>query len=204
MRVLFGYLFVAILLFAGCSPSQAAHDESLIDRLEHEAVHSEPADINIEHLLLELKTVPVEADSADPFQTLSRTHQIVKYPCTACHETSFEAARLADATGVEPHWDIKLKHAGPSVMTCTTCHQSDNPDSLHTLTGVSVEFDNSYQTCAQCHSSEFDDWVGGAHGKPVGGWAPPRVVETCTGCHNPHDPAWDVRWPAVTGGGSQE
>jgi hypothetical protein len=30
------------------------------------------------------------------------------------------------------------------------------------------------------------------------------VVQNCVECHNPHQPAWDIRWPAVTNSGSQE
>ena len=69
-------------------------------------------------------------------------------------------------------------------------------ESLRTLNGQAVAFDHAYQVCAQCHSSQAKDWAGGAHGKRLGGWAPPRVVASCTACHDPHRPALDKRWPS--------
>ena len=50
--------------------------------------------------------------------------------------------------------------------------------------------------------TECFDWAGGAHGKRLAGWAPPRVSKTCVECHNPHQPQWDKRAPvhvALTG-----
>lgn len=198
-RVMF-FLPLVFLFLASCSGPSTGHEEGIIERLEHESAHAEKPEVDIELLLLEIESVQVKSDLEVPFHTLARTDQIQKYPCSTCHEGSLkseESSRLA-----EPHQDIQLNHADASVMSCTTCHAADNLDSLHTLTGTSIEFDHSYQVCSQCHSQEFEDWEGGAHGKRVGGWAPPRVIETCTSCHNPHDPAWDTRWPAVTGGGA--
>jgi len=31
----------------------------------------------------------------------------------------------------------------------------------------------------------------------LGGWAGPRVVQSCTGCHNPHDPLFPVKMPVI-------
>ena len=131
---------------------------------------------------------------------MARTGDIVKYPCSSCHDKPLEVATSSET----PHPDIQLNHADSSILTCTSCHASDNLDSLHSLTGQAIDFDHSYQVCAQCHTQQAEDWEGGAHGKRVGGWAPPRVIETCTSCHNPHDPKLEPRWPAVTGGGIQE
>ena len=81
-------------------------------------------------------------------------------------------------------------------MDCQTCHSPELPDSLQTLNRQVVTMDHSYQLCAQCHSSQAKDWVGGAHGKRLGGWVEPRVAKTCVSCHNPHKPAIGSRWPA--------
>jgi hypothetical protein len=86
-------------------------------------------------------------------------------------------------------------------MTCATCHSPDRLGQLRTLAGAAVEFDHAYQVCAQCHSTQAADGVGGAPGKRASGWAPPRVVYSCTECHNPHQPALATRWPARAGGG---
>ena len=69
-------------------------------------------------------------------------------------------------------------------------------NNLNTLTGKSIDFNSSYKLCSQCHSSQFEDWKGGAHGKRIGGWAPPRASLTCVNCHNPHSPSFETRWPS--------
>ena len=136
------------------------------------------------------------------FSVLARTPGIQKYPCTTCHTVP-----LAEMHGGAPrkraHWEVTLQHAPAAVMACTTCHAGAELDTLRTLQGVKVAFDHSYQVCAQCHARQASDWAGGAHGKRVGGWAPPRVVAGCPACHDPHRPAWETRWPAVAGGGER-
>ena len=136
------------------------------------------------------------------FSVAARTPGVQKYPCTTCH-----TAPLAEMHGggarKRAHWDITLQHAPAAVMACATCHAGADLDSLRTLQGVKVEFDHSYQVCAQCHTRQASDWAGGAHGKRAGGWAPPRVVAGCPACHDPHRPAWDTRWPAVAVGGER-
>lgn len=193
-------LMIVAIFMVGCSFESQGHSESLVTQLEHESEHAESVDIDISELLVEYKTVTVDTDLAS-FHTLTHTDQLEKYPCSTCHEA------LSDnnlETSTEPHWDIELNHAPAEVMTCTTCHATEDLDTLRTLTDVPIEFEHSYKVCAQCHSSQYEDWIGGAHGKRIEGWAEPRVVENCVGCHNPHEPAWDIRWPAVTGGGIED
>jgi hypothetical protein len=80
-------------------------------------------------------------------------------------------------------------------MGCATCHAADAA-ALRLLGGEPVGFDHAYRLCAQCHSRQVADWAGGAHGKRVGGWVPPRVVYGCPECHDPHRPALGPRRPA--------
>jgi Doubled CXXCH motif (Paired_CXXCH_1) len=136
------------------------------------------------------------------FSVLARTPGIQKYPCTTCH-TGPLAERPGGGARKRAHWDITLQHAPAAVMACTTCHAGADLDTLRTLQGSKVAFDHSYKVCAQCHARQASDWVGGAHGKRVGGWAPPRVVAGCPACHDPHRPAWETRWPAVAVGGDR-
>jgi nitrate/TMAO reductase-like tetraheme cytochrome c subunit len=147
------------------------------------------------------RRVPLQARTPEedaPIFVHERTSAITSYPCSSCHVQPLEELRAQSAAaGQLAHWQIELKHAGPEVMTCTTCHNPDNLDELRTLAGAPIHFDASYQTCAQCHAPQYRDWLGGAHGKRIGGWAEPRVIYSCTDCHNPHDPAWDIRWPAA-------
>ncbi len=132
----------------------------------------------------------------------TRTEDLVSYPCSTCHTEPVDVLKQASqAEGQLAHWDVELDHADQTTLTCTTCHNVDpttsDVDTLRTLTGGSLSFDASYQLCAQCHADAYEEWVGGAHGKRVGGWAPPRVIQSCVECHNPHQPQWDIRWPAM-------
>ena len=133
------------------------------------------------------------------FSVLARTPAIEKYPCATCHTVPLEKLRGPAGSPRRAHWGVTLKHAPASVMSCATCHTPDTPHTLRTLGGSPVGFDHSYQVCAQCHSRQASDWASGAHGKRAGGWAPPRVIFACAQCHNPHQPRWDTRWPAVAG-----
>ena len=145
--------------------------------------------------------VPAHASPGVPdFFVVAREPHLSKAPCASCHTVPMTSMKQAGA-GAPPraHWTIELRHAPPSVMTCATCHENSVEPGLHTLTGQPIAFNHAYELCAQCHSRQKADWEGGAHGKRRGGWAPPRVVEACTGCHNPHQPRLDTRWPARAG-----
>ena len=153
------------------------------------------------------------------FSVAERQSMIDNHPCSECHTkplAELREARMADlvsSTGAEgekialAHWNINLKHADSATMGCNTCHAAVDGtdgamdemgavDKLATLTGAPIEFNHAYRVCAQCHQEQAKDWSGGAHGKRLGGWAPPRVVKNCTGCHNPHSPALEQRWPS--------
>lgn len=145
---------------------------------------------------LEVATVLTKIQERDSqFLIPSRVQQMTKFPCSNCHTKPVEQLKQLNE-GTSAHWDIELKHANPVSMNCMTCHNMDKPDELTSLTKTSISFDHSYQQCAQCHSSQFKDWEGGAHGKRLRGWLPPRISQTCVGCHNPHKPAFEKRWPS--------
>lgn len=122
-----------------------------------------------------------------------RKGQIKSFACTECHSKPLRD--MDNSTIKKAHWDIKLNHATSETMNCATCHNGANMNKLHTLTGQNIDYNRSYKLCAQCHSTQFEDWKGGAHGKKVAGWAPPRASMTCVNCHNPHKPGFDSRWP---------
>jgi hypothetical protein len=169
-------------------------------KLEHMAVVD--PEISSEAFLEFTKRVPLQSRAPDEealaIFVRERSSEVTAYPCSSCHLQPLEELRAQSAQeGRLAHWDIELKHAAPETMSCSTCHNLDQMDELHTLSGAPVSFDASYQTCAQCHAPQYQDWLGGAHGKRVGGWAEPRVINSCTDCHNPHQPAWDHRWPAL-------
>ena len=119
--------------------------------------------------------------------------------CVRCHEpgTAAEDART-DPEDRDAHWDIMLTHA--EGMTCRTCHMPTEPERLKGMSGVDghgIDMNEAYRACADCHSGQVADWRGGAHGKRLTGWAEPRVVKNCSGCHNPHDPSIKSRFPVA-------
>ncbi|GIV78930.1 hypothetical protein FKZ61_013955 [Litorilinea aerophila] len=196
---------MAALWLGACSGAQAPLRESRLEDVLHHAdapvtpdVSRLPALATERYQLLQL---PAGAEDEVPGEVyvLTRTDDLTAFPCSQCHVQPLEALRSqSEVEGRLNHWDITLDHANQATMTCATCHQVDGDmDTLQTLTGQSVAFDASYGVCAQCHATQFEDWLGGAHGKQVQGWAPPRVMQGCVDCHNPHQPQWDVRWPAV-------
>lgn len=124
-----------------------------------------------------------------------RKSQLTSFKCTECHSEPLAKLKEHKVGQKAAHWNIKLDHAGPVTMNCTTCHNENNFDNLKSVTSGTIDFNFSYKLCSQCHQEQFKDWKGGAHGKQIGGWAPPRVSNTCVNCHNPHSPRFEKRWP---------
>lgn len=148
--------------------------------------------LSSEELLADTDLIKI-TEGAHTFLIPERKGQIKSFACIECH--SKPLPQMKNGIGQKAHWDIQLNHAGIGTMNCATCHNGEDMNNLHTLTGQQVDFNLSYKLCAQCHSSQFEDWKGGAHGKKVAGWAPPRASMTCVNCHNPHNPGFETRWP---------
>ncbi len=141
--------------------------------------------------------VHAELPGISDFFTENRIKGLRSYPCSNCHTQSLEQMQADRSAGTrKAHWDIHLVHAAETTMSCTTCHARDNLDQLVSLTGKLINLNESFKLCGQCHSSQYKDWQGGAHGKEINGWKPPRVATTCVSCHNPHQPAFPKRFPA--------
>ena len=188
----------AVLLLAGCQ--QEPVSPPVLKIAEHAEAANSNAGLSSERFIGDAPRVEVLGYPGRPtFYALARTPSIEKFPCTRCHTKPLQKMQAAAGSPRRAHWDVALEHAPAAVMICATCHAPDAPNSLRTLQQQPVTFDHSYQVCAQCHSRQAADWSAGAHGKRVGGWAPPRVVYSCAQCHNPHHPRWDQRWPAVGG-----
>ena len=136
------------------------------------------------------------ANVAD-FLTEKRTINLASFPCSNCHSLSMDKLQSRPASNIrKAHWDIHLIHANESTMNCITCHAKNDMNQLTSLTKEHITMDESYKLCGQCHSTQYKDWQGGAHGKQLNGWKPPRVAQTCVSCHNPHQPAFTKRFPA--------
>lgn len=190
---------VMLLLLASCGPGPhrpAMQGTPVRDLVARANAANTNGGLSSEALLTGITPVPVEGFGGG-FAVAARSGAIERFPCSRCHSVPLAQMKRAAPGQKAAHWEISLQHAPAGVMSCDTCHQGQPADSLHTLRGLPVAFDHSYQLCAQCHSRQAKDWAGGAHGKRLGGWAPPRVVASCTSCHNPHAPQLKSRWPAI-------
>ena len=187
-------LFALVLLLAGCHEE---HAKLKVMQITEKATAKNPnAGLSTEGYLADVERVEVTDFPDHPgFFVVARAATVKKSPCTVCHTVPIEQMRGAPGSAKRAHWDVKLEHAPATIMTCGTCHAQNG--TLRTLQGAPVDFDHSYRVCAQCHARQADDWAAGAHGKRTAGWAPPRVVMACVQCHNPHQPRWDTRLPAV-------
>ena len=188
-------LTIVICLFViSCKHSDEHKYHTVVDKIEAETVTPENLTVTSETFNENIKTVKFDEDGFE-FLIPERKSQITSYNCTECHTQSIEKLKQDQVGEKAAHWNIKLAHAGAEIMNCATCHTSNNMDNLHSLTNSEIDFNYSYKLCSQCHQQEFKDWKGGAHGKQLGGWAPPRLSNTCVNCHNPHKPAFEKRWP---------
>lgn len=187
-------LITICLFVVSCKHEDKHKYHTVVDKIEAETVTSEKTTLTSATYNEGIKTVTVNEDGFD-FLIPDRKSQLASYNCTECHTKPVENLKQPKLGEKAAHWNIKLVHASPETMNCATCHTSNDMDNLHSLTNSTIDFNYSYKVCSQCHQQEFKDWKGGAHGKQLGGWAPPRLSNTCVNCHNPHQPAFEKRWP---------
>lgn len=186
-------LLFGLLIITACDFSSSRHDvyTNIKERTLDSTEVSEYYSMN---LLQQDRLVLVDEEGYSSFYVHERKSLITKYACTNCHSVDLDELKATSTSF--PHSDIKLFHANFDTMNCLTCHNQESFDDLRSTTNKKIDFDSSYKLCSQCHSSQFKDWKGGAHGKRIGGWVPPRVSKTCVECHNPHSPSFESRIPA--------
>lgn len=181
-----------LCVFFSCKHSEGEY-HSLNEKLEVEGEHYKGVSVSSEAYFNDIKTLEITEDP-HTFLIPERKSQIKSFECIECHTEPLNKLKNKDIK--KAHWDISLNHANGETMNCATCHKGNDMNNLKTLTGKHVDFNLSHKLCSQCHSTQFEDWKGGAHGKRIGGWAPPRASFTCVNCHNPHNPGFESRWPA--------
>lgn len=187
---------VALLTLISCDSRESGHSEKRSSEFHKPNPNSLANFIG--------KTVPVNI-YGQSFLIESRLDKIKQFPCSSCHEDSKIDENLEDSQFRRAHWgitatDLNKNHAPETQMSCFSCHDKTDPSNLALENGTFVGLDNSYQTCAKCHSGQVKDWANGAHGKRLSGWDAIRVVRNCTGCHNPHNPRLESRWPSISAG----
>ncbi|EKD41551.1 MAG: putative cytochrome with 4 heme binding site [uncultured bacterium] len=145
-----------------------------------------------------LKTVPYSDPvylSEGTLSLVDRLKYLKQSPCSTCHQGAvIDKNSLKDDQN--PHARISLHHGHLNKMTCATCHEPTSVDRLK-LMGGQAPINEAPKLCGTCHSTQYKDWIHGAHGKRVGSWTGKRVVYSCTQCHDPHNPAFKVRFPVA-------
>ncbi len=192
-RVTLGVLVCLFLI--SCEHDDKHKYHNVMQKIEAESVNYEVPSVSSSLYNAEIETIIVKEGEFE-FLIPERKSQIISYDCVECHTEPLETLRNDQANKKAAHWDIKLNHASLETMNCATCHSSNDMSNLHSLTNSNIDFNYSHKLCSQCHQQEFKDWRGGAHGKQIGGWAPPRLSSTCVNCHNPHTPQYEKRWPS--------
>lgn len=190
--LIFGSFLLVVLLISSCKHKEGEY-HSITDKIEAKSKNYKGVSVSSETYFEDIKMIKISEDGTS-FLIPERKGKIKSYACTECHTKPLK--QMQDKELKKAHWNIKLNHANLNIMNCVTCHNSKNINHLTSLTGNNIDFNKSYKLCSQCHTKQYKDWLGGAHGKQIGGWAPPRASMTCVNCHNPHKPHFESRWPA--------
>ncbi|HRP62273.1 MAG TPA: cytochrome c3 family protein [Phycisphaerales bacterium] len=115
----------------------------------------------------------------------------VTVSCMSCHTT--QAPNFATRSGDELlhfHQGLHFAHGG---LSCLSCHNPENYNTLRLADGSTLEYPNVMNLCAQCHTKQANDYAHGAHGGMNGYWdlsRGPRTRLNCIDCHDPHAPAF--------------
>ena len=116
--------------------------------------------------------------------------------CSTCHTTRKPNPANRTATDLkEFHRGLKMAHGS---VSCLSCHNSDDYDTLKLADGSSVGFPDVMTLCAQCHGPQMRDYEHGAHGGMNGYWDTtrgPRNRLNCIDCHDPHAPKFPKMRP---------
>lgn len=187
-------LFLGLVILTALPSCKHSEEEyhSVTDRILAESENFQGTNISSEKHIDHLNTIEI-TENGITFLIPERKSEIKSYACTECHTKPLNKMQSEDIK--KAHWNIKIKHADDNTMNCVTCHNGNDINNLNSITGNNIDFDKSYQLCHQCHQKQFKDWTGGAHGKQISSWAPPRASRTCVNCHDPHDPHFESKWP---------
>ena len=118
--------------------------------------------------------------------------------CSSCHTTTepnLDTRRTEDLD--QFHQGLKYNHGN---LTCLSCHNSTDYDTLRLADTRPVEFADSVTLCSQCHGSQRRDYDRGLHGGMTGYWdltRGGRTRNTCINCHDPHAPAFPLVLPVL-------
>ena len=122
----------------------------------------------------------------------------IKALCASCHAGKAPSSRRKSGESLKIfHSGLTLKHG---TLSCLTCHNASNYDTLRLADDTEVPFDALMTLCGQCHGPQKRDYDHGSHGGMTGYWdltKGPRVRNQCVHCHDPHAPAYVGVVPAA-------
>ena len=122
----------------------------------------------------------------------------IKAPCGSCHAGKAPSTRRRSGETLKIfHSGLRMKHG---TLSCLTCHNGNNYDTLRLADDTEVQFDALMTLCGQCHGPQKRDYDHGSHGGMTGFWdltKGPRVRNQCVHCHDPHAPAYVGMVPAA-------
>lgn len=122
--------------------------------------------------------------------------EAVTVACSTCHST--RSPNLQNKTPQsldEFHSGMKFSHG---TVSCLSCHNAADYDSLQLADGHRVEFTDVMTLCGQCHGPQMKDFEHGVHGGLNGYWdlsRGPQQKNNCVDCHNPHTPQFPKMQP---------
>ncbi len=125
--------------------------------------------------------------------------QPVLVSCSSCHTTTKPNLENRSAADLDQfHQGLKYTHGN---LTCLSCHNSGNYDTLRLADTQVVEFADSMTLCSQCHGPQRRDYERGLHGGMNGHWdltRGGRTRNTCVNCHDPHTPKFPQVLPVLS------
>lgn len=188
-----GYVFALVLVLAGVGVSVWCVAASAKDETPKAAAG---VTTNVA-----LHPVVIRRPDGPPMLPTGLTNfqgQPVFASCSACHTTTkpnLDTRRTEDLD--QFHQGLKYNHGN---LTCLSCHNSTDYDSLRLADTRSVEFPDSMTLCSQCHGPQRRDYDMGLHGGMNGHWdltRGGRTRNTCINCHDPHAPAFPLVMPVL-------
>ncbi len=118
--------------------------------------------------------------------------------CVSCHATTTPNREIRAAVDLKKfHQGLKYQHGN---LTCLSCHNADNYDTLRLADGRALNFTDSMTLCSQCHGPQRRDYDMGLHGGMNGHWdlrRGGRTRNTCINCHDPHVPDFPLVMPVL-------
>lgn len=145
-----------------------------------------------------IQTVPFQKKSElsdNSIHLIDRLPELKQYPCFKCHKGKTVKKDPTLKKDQKTHDHIIINHGSMEKVPCDTCHSKEEAEKLVTME-EEAPLNQAPLLCSMCHSTQYKDWLHGAHGKRVGSWQGERVIYSCTQCHNPHKPGFEKRMPA--------